>query len=87
MNVTKLTLSCIVCFSSIVPIFIQERRFLKCMIHQYSIADNLSIFNQEKESYYILVFVSQFCSAISLPVNNPTKDSNPTNHILFSKLP
>jgi len=44
------------------------------MIYQYSIADNLSIFNQEKASYYILVFVSQFCSAISLSVNNPTKD-------------
>lgn len=47
------------------------------------IADNLSIFDQEQDSYYILVFLSQFCHAISLPVYNPSTEYIPTQLITF----
>lgn len=47
------------------------------------IADNLSIFNQNQDSYYILLFLSQFCHAISLPVYNPPTEYIPTQLITF----
>jgi hypothetical protein len=47
------------------------------------ITEDLSIFNQEQDSYYVLVFLSQFCHAISLPIHNSPTKYIPTQLITF----
>lgn len=47
------------------------------------ISDNLSIFNQEQSSFYVLEFLSQFCHAISNPIKESIREYIPTQLITF----